>query len=585
MPPEGDALAETIAREADVAAFLPDPYLVTDQWGVIRFVNDAAALLLDRPAWMLLRKPLAVLVEPEERGRFRAGMLHLHRLGTRAGAWTVPLQLRAGEPPLEVAVNAQPIRRPDGEPVGIRWLLRAGASEAESAGRPNALPLPVVPGRPLADPASRRGALLDRASAVLATAATVDADGAMAAVAQLLVPVLGDLCVLDVRRENLPDRVRRVHVAFASRGSGAVAREIAAHAPALSHEQSPVAAALARGETTVTTTIDDALLDAVAGDDAAYRLALGALAPTSLMVVPLVARGRALGALTLWMAESRRRHMATDLAVAREIAERAALTLENARLLESMRRASLVKSNFLAAMSHELRTPLTAVLGYTELLTEGIAGPLTPAQYHHLSRIAASGAHLLSLVNEILDFSRAESGEATVHLEELDAVAIARSALAIVEPLAAAKGLDLGTEMPAGAVAIRSDAGKLRQILINLLGNAVKFTDAGEVRLTVRVDGGQLWLVVADSGLGIAENDLERIFDPFWQVEQSHTRRHGGTGLGLSLVRTLARALGGEVAVESTLGRGSRFTVHLPLTTASPASPPATTQASPSAPR
>jgi PAS domain S-box-containing protein len=239
---------------------------------------------------------------------------------------------------------------------------------------------------------------------------------------------------------------------------------------------------------------------------------------------------------------------------------------------EELRRArdaaeagSRARDQFMAVMSHELRTPLNAVLGYSELMGDGLAGPVTPKQHEQLGRIRSNTAHLLGLIDQILGFARDEAGHATPRPERVSAAAVLREAVDAVEPLARARGLALSADLPAGAPEVVTDGGMLRQIGMNLLSNAVRFTDAGSVSLTVRVEGGELRMEVADTGVGIAPEHREKVFEPFWQVDQSLTRAAGGTGLGLAITRRMVLALGGEIELESAPGRGSRFTVRLPV--------------------
>ncbi|HEY7897977.1 MAG TPA: HAMP domain-containing sensor histidine kinase [Gemmatimonadaceae bacterium] len=227
--------------------------------------------------------------------------------------------------------------------------------------------------------------------------------------------------------------------------------------------------------------------------------------------------------------------------------------------------ANTAKSNFLAVMSHELRTPLSAIIGYEELLADGITGPVNDAQKHQLGRMKASAQHLLHLIDQILSYSRVDAGREVVAAEDVDANEIAHDAATLVEPLARERGLPLEVVETGYPLPMSTDSGKVRQILVNLLSNAVKFTPAGRVTLIVQHDGPAVRYVVRDTGIGIASEHSDQIFDAFWQVEQPSTRRVGGTGLGLSVTRRLARLLGGDVTVSSKVGEGSAFTVSLPL--------------------
>ena len=232
---------------------------------------------------------------------------------------------------------------------------------------------------------------------------------------------------------------------------------------------------------------------------------------------------------------------------------------------EAAEGANISKSNFLAVMSHELRTPLSAIIGYEELLADGITGPVNEAQKHQLSRMKASAQHLLHLIDQILAYSRIDAGREVVQADDVEANALAHEAAALVEPLAREKGLPLEVVTTGYTLPMGTDGGKVRQILVNLLSNAVKFTNAGRVRLLVQHDGATVRYIVSDTGIGIAPEHRDRIFEAFWQVEQPSTRRVGGTGLGLSVTRRLARLLGGDVAMTSAVGEGSVFTVTLPL--------------------
>jgi len=248
---------------------------------------------------------------------------------------------------------------------------------------------------------------------------------------------------------------------------------------------------------------------------------------------------------------------------AKEEAEAAMLQAEAAR--KEAESANGAKSDFLAVMSHELRTPLAAIMGYQELLADGITGPVTDQQAQQLGRIKASARHLLSLIDEILTFTRLDAGRETIVVDKFDVEGAMNQAAEIAEPLVDAKKLELKLIPPPTPVLIESDSTKVRQILVNLLSNAVKFTDTGTVTLEGRALKNEVQFLVTDTGIGIQPENLNRIFDPFWQVEQKATRRATGTGLGLTVCRRLANLMGGDVAVTSELGQGTTFTVTLPM--------------------
>ncbi|HEU0012285.1 MAG TPA: ATP-binding protein [Longimicrobium sp.] len=227
--------------------------------------------------------------------------------------------------------------------------------------------------------------------------------------------------------------------------------------------------------------------------------------------------------------------------------------------------ASRAKGQFLATMSHELRTPLNAIGGYTDLLEMGLRGPVTPEQRADLARIQASQRHLLGLINEVLNYSKLETGTVQYALEDVPVAEALASAAELVAPQAHAKGLALEVRAAPPGLRVRADAEKLRQILANLLSNAVKFTDAGgRVTLGAEARPGAVHFAVADSGIGIPVDKLEAIFEPFVQVRSDLTRTAEGTGLGLAISRDLARAMGGDLCAESVEGRGSTFRLTLP---------------------
>jgi signal transduction histidine kinase len=253
---------------------------------------------------------------------------------------------------------------------------------------------------------------------------------------------------------------------------------------------------------------------------------------------------------------------AVELELANEQLHDTTSQAEEAREMAEV--ASRAKSDFLAVMSHELRTPLNAIVGYAELLHDGVAGPVTPTQREQLERVQLSARHLVELLDDILSFSRVEAGRETIRPSSVDLGDVTREAGALVEPVATAKGLRFAVEAPTERVAFESDAGKVRQVLVNLLSNAIKFTDRGEIVLSSHPEDGRVVFEVRDTGIGIAPEHLARVFEAFWQADQSATRRVGGAGLGLSVSRRLAQALGGDLSVESRVGEGSRFRFWVP---------------------
>ncbi|QGX39493.1 two-component regulator propeller domain-containing protein [Permianibacter aggregans] len=235
------------------------------------------------------------------------------------------------------------------------------------------------------------------------------------------------------------------------------------------------------------------------------------------------------------------------------------------RINEQLRRIDKLKDEFLATTSHELRTPLNGIIGIADALRDGVAGDLNDRARNHLSLIADSGRRLSHLVNEILDFKKLSHGNVTLDPHTLDLQSSVAVVLALSQPLVGDKSISLVNAVPADFPPLFADEDRLEQILHNLIGNAIKFTQQGHVTVTARVEGDKAEIQIADSGIGISPEQLERIFLPFEQVAEANTRRHGGTGLGLAVVKKLVEMHGGNVEVQSSIGNGSQFRFTLPL--------------------
>ncbi|TMC43841.1 MAG: response regulator [Chloroflexi bacterium] len=231
---------------------------------------------------------------------------------------------------------------------------------------------------------------------------------------------------------------------------------------------------------------------------------------------------------------------------------------------QELARANKLKSEFLANVSHELRTPLSAIIGFSQILLDGIDGPVNEEQQQDISQVNKSGQSLLALINQILDLSKIEAGKMELSLERVDLPALISSVLDSISPLAQAKGLQIDTRFAPGLPALEADAGRLKQIVINLLSNAVKFTERGHIEILAQPSGRMVRIAVKDTGIGISAESQKVIFEEFVQGDGSSTRRHGGTGLGLSIVRRLVEMHGGAITVLSEPGLGSTFTFTVP---------------------
>ena len=283
-----------------------------------------------------------------------------------------------------------------------------------------------------------------------------------------------------------------------------------------------------------------------------------------MLIAPLLAHNALIGGLAVSRDPRARPFDDEDRQRLRLIADHAALALWKADLLEQARAADAAKGRFLATISHELRTPLTALTGYNELLVDEVLGKISDAQRDILERMRSVTQHLTAMIEDVLAYSSLEMGHEVIRPTEFLLVDLVNAVAAVAEPLAKQKGIELTTHIPDPNLRITTDIDRARQILINLAGNAVKFTDKGGVHISVAKSDKEVRIAVTDSGIGIAPAQQKYLFKPFAQVDTGLTRRHGGTGLGLYISSQLAKLLGGHIELASQAGAGATFTLVLP---------------------
>ncbi|PYQ01478.1 MAG: histidine kinase [Acidobacteria bacterium] len=420
--------------------------------------------------------------------------------------------------------------------------------------------------RAAAEAAERRAAFL--ADAGISLASSLDYHTTLARLVRLAVPFMADWCLLDVRDED--GTVRRVEVAHADATKEDLAHRLMAFTPAPEGED-PQARVMRTREPFLAPECNEEMLAGLTADRDA-RQALRAGTVCSMMVIPLVARGRPLGALTFICTESTRAYGRLDLELAEELGRRAALAADNAWLYRSSQearraaeRANRAKDEFLATLSHELRTPLTPILGWTVMLRSGTldqAGML-----RGLEVIERNVRAQTQLIEDLLDVSRIVTGKLRVEVRPIELVPVVEAGLDAARPSAEAKEIHLEVQLEPLASKVLGDPDRLQQVVWNLASNAVKFTPKGgrvEVRLA-RVDS-HVELMVKDNGKGISAEFLPYVFDRFRQADSTSTRKYGGLGLGLAIVRHLVELHGGTVHAESAgPDQGATFTVRLPL--------------------
>jgi PAS domain S-box-containing protein len=401
---------------------------------------------------------------------------------------------------------------------------------------------------------------LAESSAVLV--ASLDYEATLTSLARLIVPRLADWCTVDMLTDERA--IERLAVTHQDPAKVELGWELNRLYPHDIHEMEGVSKVIRTGRPELYPNIPEELL-ALVSRDAGHLKILRQLGLKSSMIIPLIAHNRVLGAITMMAAESGRRFNSADLGFAEDLAQRAALAVDNARLYREAQEVNRLKDEFLATLSHELRTPLTAVLGWTRLLGTGQLDEAT--HQRALETIERNAQSQVQLIDDILDVSRVIRGKLRLNVRAAELTPVIEAAVDSVRPAAEARGIRLQVVLDPRAGPVSGDPDRLQQVVWNLLSNAIKFTPKeGRVQVLLARAGSHLELTVSDTGQGIEEKFLPYVFDRFRQADPSTTRKHGGLGLGLAIVRHLVELHGGTVTAESRgAGQGTTFKVSLPL--------------------
>ena len=411
------------------------------------------------------------------------------------------------------------------------------------------------------------GDFLARASAALAD--SLDLETTLNTVARLAVPAIADSCAIHLLDER--DAVRLVAAVHVNPAKSATMQALTD--PATASPSRIWLRTIREGTSALIADIDQTdIMASLKGDDRLMAL-FEDVHFTSQISVPLRVRGRTIGGISLTLGPGDRRYDAADLALAEDLAGRAAMAVENARLYKQASDANRLKDEFLGTLSHELRTPLNAILGYARMLRSGIF--TDPEKQARALEILERNAHVLTqIVEDVLDVWRITAGKMRLTIQEIPLSVVVGDAVATILPAADAKGVTVQAEIDPAAPFVMGDPERLQQVVWNLLANAVKFTRrGGVVTVLLRRAGSHAEVIVSDTGCGIAADFLPHLFERFRQADSRFSREHGGLGLGLAIAREIVETHGGTIEVASPgEGKGSTFTLRLPMAaTGSPA--------------
>jgi PAS domain S-box-containing protein len=532
---------------AAIVEWSEDAIISEDLDGTITSWNHGAQRLLGYTAEEIVGKPLALLVPPDHPDEVPA-LLERIKQGERIEHF-VTVRVRKDGRLLDMSLTLSPVRNAEGRIIGASKIARdiTASKRQESALRF------------LAEASKLLGDLLDVRST-------------LRKVASLAVPHIADWCVIHL--QDAEGSLQAVAIEHADPARLELARELQRRYPARPDAQRGPAHVVRTGQPEMASEVPEAYLTAVAQDEEHLRL-LRELRLSSYISVPLAARGRILGVLTLATAESARQYTASDLLMAGDLAYRAAIAVENAQLYAQLREADRLKDEFLAMLAHELRNPLAPVRNALHVLKLPAADGEVLQQARNLAERQVQ--HMARLLDDLLDVSRISRGRIELHNELVDVTSLITRTVEAIRSLIEERRHELTVSLPPEPLRVLGDATRLEQVLTNLLNNAAKYTDpGGHIWMSAEREADEVVLRVRDTGIGISADMLPKIFDLFVQAERRLDRSQGGVGIGLTLVHKLVKMHGGSITASSAgPGRGSEFTVRLPILSGEAAGEPA----------
>ena len=543
------ALAERVqASLATTLRSIGDAVIATDARGCVTITNPVADELTGWPEEDARGRPLSdvfKIINEHTRHPVTSPVDKVLELGTVVGLANHTLLVhRDGKRETPIDDSGAPIRGPNGTIEGVVLVFRDVTEKKRE---------------------EARRALLADATAALSE--SLDYEQTLAKVARLAVPRLADWCAVDIAMDGR-EGTKRLAVAHVDEAKLESARALAQKYPRAPNASLGVPNVLRTGKSELYPEITADLLREARVD----RQAIDGLQLRSVMIVPLVTRGRTVGAMTFAWAESGHSYSEDDLAFAEELARRCAVAIENARVYaaeqharQSADIANRAKDEFLAMVSHELRTPLNAIMGWAKMMS---SSPLDEQKRARaVETIDRNAVAMAQLIEDLLDISRIISGKMRLEVQTVELGRVVEAAVESVRPAAEAKAIRIAYTLEAGIPALVGDPTRLQQVVWNLLSNAVKFTPkGGQITIDVHLEDSGIVIRVTDTGKGIDPRFLPHVFDPFRQEDASHTRSRGGLGLGLAIARQLVELHGGGVEAHSEgEGRGATFIVHLPV--------------------